>query len=262
MKGRHRFTATGQENPSFPFPSPVLLGEQEFEPRQLSPLLKAHISFHAMSEILNPDESHTQSQGVAPSDANTLVSDTDPRHWTYIAEGGSTIVFSYDGPRNHHVDGTVIRLRKSLLPRSDSAPSTPGVESQDVDDPTVDFQEHVVSRLVPPEFLPHLEHVQVERGWLERMVSLHDEQRPAKRRAKDGIDVDRTRAVLATDLIGSKGWAVEIKVHPSFRLHPYILYDLTTTIHAAYSQSGDLNLTPLSLSLPHAPSSRVCAGSV
>ena len=169
---------------------------------------------------VKPDNSGGQPQTVAPPvltslDANTPTSKTDPRDWTYIAEGGSTIVFSYDGPRNLHFDGTVIRLRKSPYrsSSSDSIPSIPDEPAtQDADDPTVDFQEYVISRLIPAEFLPHLEHVQVERAWLEKMASMHDEKRPAKRRAKDGIDLDRTRAVLATDLIGNKGWAVEIKV--------------------------------------------------
>lgn len=169
---------------------------------------------------VKPNESADKSQTVVPSalasssDTSTPLSQTDPRDWTYIAEGGSTIVFSYDGPRNPHFDGAVIRLRKSPL-RSSSDPNPPiSNESvaQDAEDPTVDFQEHVISRLVSPEFLPHLEHVQVERAWLEKIISTHDETRPAKRRAKDRIDLDRTRAVLATDLIGSKGWAVEIKV--------------------------------------------------
>jgi hypothetical protein len=170
-----------------------------------------------------PDESRdppNQQQAVAPlvlgtpPDATTPISRTDPRDWTYIAEGGSTIVFSYDGPRNLHFNGTVIRLRKSPL-RSPSDPAPPTfaeVATQDAEDPTIDFQEYVVSRLIPMEFLPHLEHVQVEQAWLEKMVNTHDEKRPAKRRAKDGIDIHRTKAVLATDLIGSKGWAVEIKV--------------------------------------------------
>jgi len=176
---------------------------------------------------VNPDESRDQLQTVAPpvltssSEPSAPISETDPRDWTYIAEGGSTIVFSYDGPRNLHFDGTVIRLRKSLLrPRSDSVPPIPN--EKDADDPTVDFQEHVISRLVPAEFLPHLEHVQVERAWLEKMVSIHDEKRPTKRRAKDRIDLERTRAVLATDLIGSKGWAMEIKVCLT-SLHHFLL---------------------------------------
>jgi len=177
-----------------------------------------------------PGESHGQSQAAPPPgltpppDPSIPISETDPRHWTYIAEGGSTIVFSYDGPRNLHFDGTVIRLRKSLIqPRSNSTPPISNEQpSRDADDPTVDFQDHVISRLVSPEFLPHLEHVRVERAWLEKMVSVHDEKRPAKRRAKDRIDLERTKAVLATDLIGSKGWAVEIKVCPTSRHQPLV----------------------------------------
>lgn len=154
-----------------------------------------------------------------PSDAHSPISQTDPRDWTYIAEGGSTIVFSYDGPRNLHFDGTVVRLRKSPLHSHSTLPVSNEGAGQDVGDPTVDFQEHVISRLVPAEFLPHLEHVQVEQTWLEKMVAVHDEGRPAKRRTKDMIDLKRTKAVLATDLIGSKGWAVEIKVRSTSRPH-------------------------------------------
>lgn len=207
-----------------------------------------------------PDRSRDQPQTVtlpAPthsSDASTPISKTDPRDWTYIAEGGSTIVFSYDGPRNLHFDGTVIRLRKSLISPSDLIPPTS--DEPDADDPTVDFQEYVTSRLVPAEFLPHLEHVQVERTWLEKIVSTHHEKRPAKRREKDRIDVERTRAVLATDLIGSKGWAVEIKVHLQYP--PNIL---RYNYGDAYSPSGDSNLMPPSSLRPHVLSNCAYAGS-
>lgn len=190
-----------------------------------------------MSENLQPDELHDQSRTVAPalisSESSVPISKTEPRDWTYIAEGGSTIVFSYNGPRNLHFDGTVIRLRKSPVPpRSDFLPTSDEKMSQDEDDPTVDFQEHVISRLIPLGFLPHLEHVQVERGWLERMASFHDDQRPAKRRTQDRIDLERTRAVLATDLIGSKGWAVEIKVISGFNTFLQA-FKLTAIMHGA-----------------------------
>ena len=205
--------------------------------------------------------SRDQPQTVAPPvlisspDASTPISKTDPRDWTYIAEGGSTIVFSYDGPRNLHFDGTVIRLRKSLLRSpSDSTPPTPN--DPDADDPTVDFQEYITSRLVPAEFLPHLEHVQVERAWLEKLASTHDEKRPAKRREKDTIDLDRTRAVLATDLIGSKGWAVEIKV--CLQCPPNIF---RYNYGDPYSPSGDSNPTLPSSLLPRVLSNRAYVGS-
>lgn len=138
------------------------------------------------------------------------LAETPPEHWTYIAEGGSTIVFSYSGPRNLHFDGTVIRLRKCPVSQQEGAQVV-----EEADDPTVDFQKNVIQRVVPGEFLPHLEHVDVEREWLERMVAAHESVRPLKRRQKDQIDLTRTKAVLATDLIGNNGWAIEIKVNCS-----------------------------------------------
>jgi len=148
-----------------------------------------------------------------PSDA---ISETSPHDWEYVAEGGSTIVFSYNGPRNLSFDGMVLRLRKAPRRRSHSDLTAPAgkqdVNLEGTEDPAVDFQEHVISRLVPAEFLPYLEHVEVEPAWLEKMVAAHDGKRPEKRRVKDCIDLKRTKAVLATNLIGSKGWAVEIKV--------------------------------------------------
>jgi hypothetical protein len=217
-----------------------------------------------MFKNIQPDELRDQPQTVAPalisSDISAPISETNPRDWTYIAEGGSTIVFSYDGPRNLHFDGTVIRLRKSpVLPPSSLSPPDPDEKtSEGAEDPTVDFQEHVISRLVSPEFLPHLEHVRVERSWLERMVGFHDDQRPAKRRTQDGIDLKRTRAVLATDLIGSKGWAVEIKVLSDFSA---FLTSFRSNHGYAYSQSGVLNRMLLFSHRPLAPSSRACVGS-
>ena len=62
------------------------------------------------------------------------------------------------------------------------------------------------------ENLPRLESVRVCRPWLEELRVLFEERRPAERRVKDGIDVNRTKAVLATDLVGGKALAIEIKV--------------------------------------------------
>ena len=143
------------------------------------------------------------------------ISRTDPHDWEYVAEGGSTIVFSYNGPRCSSFDGMVLRLRKTPHRSQSDLTAPTGKENmnlEDAEDPAVDFQEQVISRLVPAEFLPHLEHVEVEPVWLEKMIAVHDGKRPGKRRVKDGIDLKRTKAVLATNLVGSKGWAVEIKV--------------------------------------------------
>jgi inositol-pentakisphosphate 2-kinase len=70
-----------------------------------------------------------------------------------------------------------------------------------------------MSRLFPPEHLPVLRTVHVNRGWLESLALLHNNERPPKRRSVDQIDVSRTKAVLATDLLGGTGaLGVEIKV--------------------------------------------------
>jgi len=167
---------------------------------------------HQLSEGPDKPPAVPPSELTRPSDTT---SGTNPHDWEYVAEGGSTIVFSYNGPRSLSFDGMVLRLRKA--PHSSHSALTArtgkeGLTLEDSEDPAVDFQEHVISRLVPAEFLPHLEHVEVETAWLEKMIAIHDEKRPVKRKIKDGIDLKRTKAVLATNLIGSKGWAVEIKV--------------------------------------------------
>ena len=65
---------------------------------------------------------------------------------------------------------------------------------------------------VSSEFLPHLDAVHVEHNWLHELSTLVEPHRPMERRMRDRIDVSKTKAVLATDLVGGKGWAVEIKV--------------------------------------------------
>ena len=140
------------------------------------------------------------------------VTDTLTQHWSYISEGGASIVFSYCGPPNPDFDGTALRLRKiAHANRADAIPST-GLDVEEPDDPSIVFQHEVIQQLVPPEHLPRLENVKVDRPWLEALKVLTEERRPPERRAKDAIDVSRTKAVLATDLVGGKTLAIEIKV--------------------------------------------------
>jgi hypothetical protein len=128
-----------------------------------------------------------------------------------------------------------VRLRKSPLRPHSNSTEEAGQNLQDSDDPIFDSQEYVNSHLVPAEFLPHLEHVEVERA---EAVAVHDEKRPAKGRAKGIIDLKRKRAVLATDLIGSKGRAIEMMVCSASLHH-------SLTDHGdAYSPSGGPNVAP------------------
>ena len=136
------------------------------------------------------------------------VVDTSPSDWKYISEGGSSIVFSYVGTAVEFI-GTALRLRKvdNQSPYTELAD-----EEQEPDDPTILFQHRIIQKLVEPLYLPRLDSVQTNKEWLEHLARLSEERRPAERRAKDRIDAGKKKAVLATDLVGGLGWAVEIKV--------------------------------------------------
>lgn len=138
-------------------------------------------------------------------------SSTSPTDWQYVSEGGATIVFSYRGHRHSIFTGNVLRLRKIKFDQI--AIENPSERAgEEPDDPTIEFQRRVTSKLLPPENLPRLETVQVYRPWLEDLQRLAEGDRPPERRRIDTIDVNRRKAVLATDLVGGEGWAVEIKV--------------------------------------------------
>ncbi|KAI0636645.1 inositol-pentakisphosphate 2-kinase [Trametes polyzona] len=161
------------------------------------------------------------------------ITQTTPEDWKYIAEGGSTIVFSYVGPPNPQFDGTALRLRKRPTSAHEDpvkyqkpqlgsvgptgAPGTSegdeegGLGEEEPDDPTIVFQRTVISRLVPAQHLPRLRSVLTQRAWLAALAERTERLRPPARRAKDEIDVDRRKAVLATDLVGGEGLVVEIK---------------------------------------------------
>lgn len=146
------------------------------------------------------------------------INETSPHDWKYVAEGGSTIVLSYAGPPNIKFDGTVLRLRKGpLFPVPHDAGGTldvgkdPEIYFEEPDDPIILFQSEVIERLLPEDSLPQLQAVRVESNWLAELASLVEEQRPIARREKDRTDITRRKAVLATDLVGGKGWAIEIK---------------------------------------------------
>jgi inositol-pentakisphosphate 2-kinase len=143
------------------------------------------------------------------------VSSTSPEDWIYISEGGATIVFSYVGQPREDFTGTVVRLRKAPRTISADKPPAPALNDDggdEPDDPSVAFQARVSSRLVPAEHLPRMEVCLVTRTWLESLVGVSENLRPLKRREADGIDVFKRKAVLATDLVGGGGWAIEIKV--------------------------------------------------
>ncbi|KAK0229049.1 inositol-pentakisphosphate 2-kinase [Armillaria fumosa] len=143
---------------------------------------------------------------------------TLPSHWKYISEGGATIVFSYVGPPNSDFDGMVLRLRKSGVQTPVLEKQTFGTvtEEEEPDDSSIVFQETCMKRLIPSVHLPKLQSVQVEKAWLEELSRAHQQDRPLQRTASGGIDTTKSKAVLATDLVGGSELAVEIKPKWSF----------------------------------------------
>ncbi|KAI8989753.1 inositol-pentakisphosphate 2-kinase [Trametes punicea] len=149
------------------------------------------------------------------------IEQTSPHDWKYISEGGSSIVFSYAGPPRPQFDGTALRLRKRPVPAREEQCAQVGEglrvtaeeedPAEDPDDPTIVFQRTVIERLLSPAHLPRLHAVRVGRAWLDELAAIAEPLRPLERRAVDRIDTDRRKAVLATDLVGGDGWAVEIK---------------------------------------------------
>jgi len=137
---------------------------------------------------------------------------TRPTDWHYVSEGGATIVFSYKGPSHPDFDGTVLRLRKAPVSEVNPDDSTAFTEEEEPDDPTIVFQTKCMQRLIPPEHLPRLESIWLNRSWLEELVRLHDGIRPETRRRRDQVDITRKKGVLATDLVGGNWLAIEIKV--------------------------------------------------
>ena len=134
--------------------------------------------------------------------------------WKYVSEGGTTMVFSYNTEKNiPSFKRVVLRLRKAPLDHNNDSTTTQPDEVQEwPDDPSIEFQDRIVSELVPPQYLPQLKSVRVNRAWLTELARYAARRRPETRRLKDDIDLNRTKAVLATDLVGGEGWAVEIKV--------------------------------------------------
>ncbi|PFH54239.1 hypothetical protein AMATHDRAFT_169926 [Amanita thiersii Skay4041] len=147
------------------------------------------------------------------------ITSTRPGDWRYVSEGGATIVFSYIGPSLPTFNNTVLRLRKASL-------NSPGSYDQK-DDPAIEYQEKCMVRLIPPIHLPRLESISLDRAWLEKMVETHDKDRPKERRLQDGIDLNRTKGTLATDLVGGNWIAVEIKPKWAFLPSPEHLSPVT-----------------------------------
>ena len=144
-----------------------------------------------------------------------MLSQTSPAQWKYISEGGTTIVFSYNGPHHPILTGKALRLRK--VPREGERHRPSHSISDDI---TVAFQQNVISRLLDPSYLPDLQTIPLQADWVEALSIHHESFRTRERSRTSVIDCARHSGVLAPDLIGGLSCAVEIKVNNqlSFRV--------------------------------------------
>ncbi|QRV73133.1 inositol-pentakisphosphate 2-kinase [Ceratobasidium sp. AG-Ba] len=120
---------------------------------------------------------------------------------------------------HHHRSSSNVRDDDSDSDWEDLNPDLTS-ENEQPDDPTIAFQTRVTSRLVPLCFLPRLESARVGRRWVEELARIGEKARPEARRRVDGIDLERRKGVLADDLVGWLGWAVEIKPKWAFLPNP------------------------------------------
>ncbi|WVQ73254.1 hypothetical protein IAR50_002822 [Cryptococcus sp. DSM 104548] len=134
---------------------------------------------------------------------------TTPQTWSYIAEGGAHIVFSYDGPSSQTFTGKVLRLRKPNCP-------SPPPNHQLLQNT---WRYELLPKLLPPELLTESREVIVEASWFRELLLLADKVRPDSRKqgvvladmvetAGNGLLMDDATAVMREDL---ESLAVEIK---------------------------------------------------
>lgn len=142
------------------------------------------------------------------------------RDWSYLSEGGASILLAYVGKQHSVCSGKVLRIRKTFAPHLPGSrnPETPDTfeNPQDDQDPSVVFQKLVISQLLPEHYLPDVQSVNVTSEWLCKLAVVVEPFRPdVRKRQRQSIDTSRRVAALATNLVES-GLAVEIKVDRAF----------------------------------------------
>lgn len=167
-------------------------------------------------------------------DAPLDITFTSPEDWTYISEGGATLVLSYRGAYHQGLTGMVLRLRKERLHKPDTFhPSFTDLESHDADHSEqplghltdqsyfverAAFQEEIIAKYISPIFLPRFRIACADESWLRKLSKIVETLRPLGRREVDRISCHQHKAILATDLVGRQGLVIEIKVSITYLL--------------------------------------------
>ncbi|KZT52737.1 hypothetical protein CALCODRAFT_501925 [Calocera cornea HHB12733] len=163
---------------------------------------------------------------------------TKQEEWSYLAEGGASLVCSYTpgavGVHERYV-GKVLRLSKTRVVSAD--------EEEEEGTNAVEWQDRVIARLLPEGVIPQLETVDLDPAWLQKLAERIEPLRPAFRRTADQIDLTAATGVLAADLIGGNAIAVEIKPKWAFLPSPQHLSPSTRALktqHCRYCMHKQL----------------------
>ncbi|KZT26624.1 hypothetical protein NEOLEDRAFT_1132166 [Neolentinus lepideus HHB14362 ss-1] len=175
------------------------------------------------------------------------VLDTNPKDWSYLSEGGATMVLSYRGPPDPRFDGMVLRLKKTaVLPLNSQLDNalTTGLLTRVHDDTgdkregnyedpgisSIQCQNKIIRQLIPERYLPRLSLIRTDPVWLSQLADLIQPSRPVLRCQHDVIDTLSNQAILATDLTAGEGWSVEIKPKWGFLPNPTHLSSDTKSV--------------------------------
>lgn len=209
-------------------PLPQFLSTHSSFKMPTSPLDPSHTT-QFKSTIRKPQQSSAPSGSSSaswPSSGFLSQASFDPASWTYLAEGGKSLLLRFDGDHEQARNGWLnhnatraLALRMGKIPREAAGSSTAATSSsssQGVDRGA--FEDQVIAPLLARKsLLPSSLSLKLPDGvFLEKTSGKIEMSRPKKRRAVDGIDVQAFAVEAIEDLTwclpGDELLAVEIKV--------------------------------------------------
>ncbi|CAO1627099.1 unnamed protein product [Jaminaea pallidilutea] len=179
-----------------------------------SPLEPSHKTQFKSTLRQTASQSHSvriSSSAAHPWPAPDLGQDHLEAHeWTYLAEGGKSLLLRFDGDAENakgswlnHNGTRAVALKLSKRKRARQAQADPGKAELPLDRPS--FESQVVAPLIQrTTLIPFSSNIDLDgqfaQMFLERVSARVEMQRPAERRAADGIDDEQTRIEITEDL--------------------------------------------------------------
>lgn len=177
-----------------------------------SPLEASHTTLFKSSIRKTPPHPASTAIPADPSGAwpSSLLSHShlEPHEWTYLAEGGKSLLIRFDGDCHAAKNGWVnhnaskaLALRLSKKPRGDDLTSKEAASSTGCDRDL--FESRVAGPLLGSKsLLPCSTKLTLPKGntFLQKVAARIEMQRPRERRAADGIDVSADYIEVVEDL--------------------------------------------------------------